>query len=244
MSPRILVVEDAPDILELVCYNLKQAGLEPIPLEDGENLLKRVEEEPADLIVLDLMLPGMDGLEVCRWLKQKPDIRDIPVLMLTARAEEVDRIVGLELGADDYLVKPFSPRELVLRIKAILRRAEEVCCDPKLIEQALINLVDNALKYTPEGGAVHILARPFVEERAQGGIAVEIKDTGLGIPSEDLGRIFERFYRVDKGRSRAQGGTGLGLSIVRHIVEAHGERVYVESELGKGSTFGFTLPVA
>lgn len=124
MSGKILVVEDDPDIQELVCYNLQQAGLETIAVEGGEAAIDRLEVEAVEMIVLDLMLPGMDGLEVCRWLKQQPQLREIPVLMLTARAEEVDRIVGLELGADDYVVKPFSPRELVLRVRAVLRRAE------------------------------------------------------------------------------------------------------------------------
>lgn len=120
---RILVVEDEPDIVEVVSYNLKQAGLEVDSVENGETALERVEDSKPDLIILDLMLPGIDGLEVCRLLKQSP-AKDIPVMMLTAKAEEVDRIVGLELGADDYVIKPFSPRELVLRVRAILRRAD------------------------------------------------------------------------------------------------------------------------
>ncbi len=125
MNGRILVVEDEPDILELVSYNLKQAGYEVLEAEDGETGLKLAEEKAPIIIVLDLMLPGLDGLEVCRLFKKKATTQNVPVLMLTARAEEVDRIVGLELGADDYMVKPFSPRELVLRIKAILRRSED-----------------------------------------------------------------------------------------------------------------------
>ena len=120
----------------------------------------------------------------------------------------------------------------------------EVHCDPKLVEQALLNLVDNAVKYTPEGGTVRLGARVPDVAREGEKVTLEVEDTGIGIPSEDLGRVFERFYRVDKGRSRAMGGTGLGLSIVRHAVEAHGEQVFVESELGKGSKFGFTLPLA
>ena len=124
MSARILVIEDEPDILELICYNLKQAGFQVEGAEDGESALELIEEKPVDLIVLDLMLPGIDGLEVCRLLKQNAEYKDLPVLMLTARTEEVDRIVGLELGADDYVIKPFSPRELVLRIRAILRRVK------------------------------------------------------------------------------------------------------------------------
>jgi two-component system phosphate regulon response regulator PhoB len=124
MGTRILVVEDEPDIVEVVGYNLRQAGYEVLVAEDGETGLKTAEQSRPDLIVLDLMLPGIDGLEVCRLLKQRERTRDIPVVMLTARAEEVDRIVGLELGADDYVIKPFAPRELVLRIRAVLRRPE------------------------------------------------------------------------------------------------------------------------
>lgn len=119
---RVLIVEDEPDILELLNYNLQQAGFEVYTAGDGEEGLRLVEEKIPDLVVLDLMLPGMDGLELCRLVKQRASLRQVAVLMLTAKAEEIDRIVGLELGADDYLTKPFSPRELILRIKAILRR--------------------------------------------------------------------------------------------------------------------------
>ena len=124
MKDTVLIVEDEPDILDLVSYNLRQAGFAVLEAEDGEKALVTIEEEVVNLVVLDLMLPGIDGLEVCRLLKQGACNRELPILMLTARTEEVDRIVGLELGADDYLVKPFSPRELVLRIRAILRRAQ------------------------------------------------------------------------------------------------------------------------
>jgi len=122
----ILVVEDEEDILDLISYNLKQAGFSIIAVESGEEALEVASEENFSLVLLDLMLPGIDGLEVCRLIRAKPETKNIPVLMLTARTEEVDRIVGLELGADDYLTKPFSPRELVLRVRAILRRAEVV----------------------------------------------------------------------------------------------------------------------
>ncbi len=121
---KILVVEDEPDILEMVRYNLDQAGLDVATAEDAERALQCVQEVLPDLIILDLMLPGIDGLDMCRQLKQNAQTRHIPILMLTARKEEVDRIVGLALGADDYVVKPFSPRELVLRVQAILRRSQ------------------------------------------------------------------------------------------------------------------------
>ena len=109
-----------------------------------------------------------------------------------------------------------------------------------LLEQVLINLLDNAIKYTPEDGKVEI----SVTEETKQEILFSVRDDGIGIPREDLSRIFERFYRVDKGRSQEMGGTGLGLSIVKHIVQAHQGRVWAESQLGKGSTFYFTLPKA
>ncbi|MDA0748245.1 MAG: response regulator transcription factor [bacterium] len=124
MNGKILLVEDEPDILEIIRYNLDQAGFSVVCTEDGEAGLEAVQKELPDLIVLDLMLPGIDGLEVCKVLKQHVETREVPILMLTARVEEVDRIVGLELGADDYMAKPFSARELVLRIRAILRRSK------------------------------------------------------------------------------------------------------------------------
>ena len=125
MTGNILVVEDEVDIQEIVSYNLEKAGFTVAAVESGEAALELIRKGLPDLIVLDLMLPGMDGLDVCRLLKQDAETRDLPILMLTARAEEVDRVVGLELGADDYVVKPFSARELTLRIQAILRRLAE-----------------------------------------------------------------------------------------------------------------------
>jgi two-component system phosphate regulon response regulator PhoB len=121
----ILVVEDEEDILELVAFNLEQAGLRVLRAGDGMEALERSRRERPDLVVLDLMLPKMDGKEVCRRLRQAEETRRIPVLMLTARAEEMDRIIGFEIGADDYMTKPFSARELVLRVQAILRRGHE-----------------------------------------------------------------------------------------------------------------------
>lgn len=120
---RILVVEDDADILQLLTFTFESAGFEVRTATTGrEGLDMALQRKPA-LVLLDLMLPGMTGLDVCRELKRLPETGDVPVIMLTARGEEVDRIVGLELGADDYVVKPFSPRELVLRIRAVLKRA-------------------------------------------------------------------------------------------------------------------------
>lgn len=118
----ILVVEDDKDIAELIAYNLKAAGFQTSVTPDGTSALKSIEEKPPRLIVLDLMLPDMDGIEVCKYLRANEPTKNIPVVIVTAKGEEIDRLVGFELGADDYIVKPFSPRELVLRIKAIFRR--------------------------------------------------------------------------------------------------------------------------
>jgi two-component system alkaline phosphatase synthesis response regulator PhoP len=121
----LLVVEDEEDLRELLVYNLARDGYRVTAVESGEQgLLKAMKEKP-DLIVLDLMLPGMDGLEVCRSLKNQKDTAGIPIVMLTAKGEESDIVAGLELGSDDYITKPFSPRVLVARIKAVLRRKQE-----------------------------------------------------------------------------------------------------------------------
>ena len=128
---RILVVDDEEDILELVKYNLAKEGFPVECVETGEAALEAVEADPPDLIVLDLMLPGVDGLEVCRQLKVAPDTKNVPIVMLTAKGEEADIVTGLELGADDYVTKPFAPRVLLARIRAVLRRRsrEQVSTD-------------------------------------------------------------------------------------------------------------------
>ena len=120
---KILVVEDEPDISKLVSYNLAQERFKVLTAEDGEQALKVIQREKPNLVVLDLMLPGLSGIEVCRILRDRPETAKLPILMLTAKASETDRVVGLEMGADDYLAKPFSPREMVARVRAILRRA-------------------------------------------------------------------------------------------------------------------------
>jgi len=119
---RILVVEDEPDILELVRFHLAQAGWRVETASTGNEALASLRRRAPDLVVLDLMLPDVSGTEICRVMRADPALAEVPVVMLTARAEEVDRVVGFELGADDYVTKPFSPRELVLRLRAMLRR--------------------------------------------------------------------------------------------------------------------------
>ncbi len=124
MKPKILVVDDEPEAVELLEFNLKQAGYVVTTAGDGAEALKRARSQTPDLIVLDVMLPEMDGFEICKSLRLDPATSKVPIIMLTAKAAEIDRVLGLELGADDYLTKPFSPRELLLRIKKILSRTQ------------------------------------------------------------------------------------------------------------------------
>ena len=124
MAGKILIVEDDKNILKLIRYNLEKEGFDCITTITGEDALKTLDTESVDLVILDIMLPTIDGLEVCRRIRKEQAYAHIPIIMLTAKGEEVDKVVGFELGADDYMVKPFSPRELILRIKAILKRGK------------------------------------------------------------------------------------------------------------------------
>jgi phosphate regulon transcriptional regulator PhoB len=121
---KILVVEDEPDIRKLVHYNLAQERFKVLEAEDGEQALKILQRDKPDLVILDLMLPGVSGLELCRAVRARPETARLPILMLTAKAGEADKVIGLEMGADDYLGKPFSPREMIARVRALLRRTE------------------------------------------------------------------------------------------------------------------------
>jgi phosphate regulon transcriptional regulator PhoB len=142
VKQKILIVDDEPDALELVGFNLKRAGFDTLSASDGQEALRKARESSPDLMVLDLMLPEIDGLELCRMLRSDPLTRSLPIIMLTAKAAEVDRVLGLELGADDYLTKPFSPRELILRIRNVLgrREGEKASTDTLRVGQIVIDL--------------------------------------------------------------------------------------------------------
>jgi two-component system alkaline phosphatase synthesis response regulator PhoP len=125
LASSILIVDDEPSICELLAFNLSKAGYSTLEADNGSRALELVKTAKPDLIILDLMLPGIDGLEVCRILKGQQPTAGIPIIMVTAKSDEVDKIIGLELGADDYMTKPFSPREVVARVKAVLRRSQK-----------------------------------------------------------------------------------------------------------------------
>jgi len=157
-APRILVVEDERDIAALVAYHLTKEGYRVRTASGGAEALDAVAEERPDLVVLDVMLPGYSGLDVLREIRRRPDLADLPVVMLTARREENDRITGLELGADDYVTKPFSPQELVLRIRAVLRRAQSppVTGASRILRGGPIAVDLNAMRVEVDGAEVQL----------------------------------------------------------------------------------------
>src|SRR5438876_8730956 len=147
---KILIIEDESDVADLLTLNLRKAGFRISTAADGASGLQKARDDRPDFIVLDLMLPKMAGLEVCKILKSDPATRHIPIMMLTAKAEEIDRIVGLEFGADDYVTKPFSPREVILRIQAILRRGETKPGEERLSAGSIV--IDPARHHVSVGG--------------------------------------------------------------------------------------------
>ncbi len=134
-TKKILIVDDEPDLAELVSYNLKKEGFEVSSASDGEEALKKIRKGNFNLVILDLMLPGIQGMELCRILRNDLKTKYLAIIMLTAKGEDVEKILGLEMGADDYIAKPFSPRELVARVKAVLRRSGE-----KTVEESVIHI--------------------------------------------------------------------------------------------------------
>ena len=153
MKPKILLVEDDANLVELLRYNLESAGFDVVQTGDGEEALMLADEEKPDLVILDWMIANLSGIEVCRRLRRAPETASLPIVMLTARADEADRIRGLETGADDYLTKPFSPRELIARIHAVLRRLRPALAGGAL-DYAGISMDTSAHRVTRDGQAV------------------------------------------------------------------------------------------
>lgn len=181
-TKKILVVDDEPDIVELVSYNLIKEGFEIIAALDGEDALAKIRNHSFDFVILDLMLPGLQGMELCRIVRNDPKTKNIPIIMLTAKGEEIDRILGLEIGADDYMAKPFSPRELVARVKAVLRRAAEKQTDAKTLK--LGNLLIDREAYTV----------------LKDGIALSLSTTEFRLLlylAERMGKVFSRDQLLD-----------------------------------------------
>lgn len=229
MPERILVVDDEDAIIQLLSYNLKRAGYEVIAAQNGEEGLKLARSESPDLIILDLMLPGMDGFDVCKELRKSTDT---PILILTARGEEIDRVVGFEIGADDYVAKPFSPRELVGRVKAILRRSRrepEPAADYGADNQIFGNLTVNFVTYevTRDGRKVDLTPTEF-----------QILKTLCQHP----GRVFSRDELVDRVMGADFFGDVRTVDVhIRHlrakIEEEPSLPKYIETVRGAGYKF-------
>jgi phosphate regulon transcriptional regulator PhoB len=161
MKPKILIVDDEKDILELVSYNLKKEGFGISMSTDGEDSLRRVKHEKYDLIILDLMLPGIQGMELCRILKSAEETSFVPIIMLTAKNEELDKVLGLEMGADDYITKPFSPRELIARVKAVLRRTHEKPAKDKIVKIGDLEINTDTYQVVKRGEQLKLSATEF-----------------------------------------------------------------------------------
>jgi two-component system, OmpR family, phosphate regulon response regulator PhoB len=221
---RIVVVDDERDLLKVLDFNLCQAGHEVRTAADGREGLRLVQSELPDLVLLDLMLPELPGTEVCKALKRDPTTKDIPILMLTARGEEVDRIVGFELGADDYVVKPFSVRELLLRIDAILRRVKGGLASGPTIQFGRLRI----------DVAAH---RIWVDDREVDLTAIEFKL---------LVTLHERKNRVQSRSVLLDDVWGIQADITTRTVDTHVKRLrekiaplgdYVETVRGVGYRF-------
>jgi two-component system, OmpR family, phosphate regulon response regulator PhoB len=155
VKPRVLIVEDEEAQAEMLRYNCEREGFEPIVAHDGETALEAVDEHQPDLVLLDWMLPGASGVSVCQRLRKRDDTRTLPVIILTARGEEGDRVRGLECGADDYVVKPFSPSELIARMRAVLRRARPALTEDRLVYGDIVMDL-SAHRVTRGGRTVHL----------------------------------------------------------------------------------------
>jgi two-component system alkaline phosphatase synthesis response regulator PhoP len=180
---KILIVEDEANIRQLLRYNLEKEGFQVMEAIDGIQGLRTAQREKPDLVLLDLMLPGMDGLEVCRTLKGAPATSALPIIMLTAKAEEIDKIIGLELGSDDYMTKPFSPRELTARIKAVLRRSQKETALPGELQVGRLRF--NFSRYEVSMGGVKLELTPKEYEL-------------LKMLATNLGKVFTREQLLEK----------------------------------------------
>ena len=223
---KLLLVEDDPDLLEVLRLTVEGEGYQPVLARNGEEALKLARRHDPDLVVLDLMLPGMDGIEVCREFRADPSLKAVPILMLTAKAEESDVVLGLGVGADDYLAKPARPKELLARVKTLLRRAQPR--DPTVTDEVLVrgDLVIDPVRFEVRSGDWHVRLTPT---------EFRLLQTLAAHP----GRVFRRNELLDHAV-----GTGVvvtertidtHIKSVRHKLDEHGERI--ETIRGVGYSF-------
>jgi two-component system phosphate regulon response regulator PhoB len=203
MAERILVVDDEPDLLELVRVNLRQAGYEVVTAETGREALECLRRSQPELIVLDLMLPDLSGTELCRQVRSDPETSWLPIIMLTAKTDEVDRVVGLELGADDYVTKPFSPRELVLRVRAVLRRRTPEQHGERSLQHGKLRIDPQRHRCFVDGEEVQLTAKEF----------------------ELLRSLMERPGRVQTRDQLLDDVWGTDIAVTRRTIDTHLKRL-------------------
>jgi len=201
-NPRILIIEDDPSIVELLRYNLETAGFDITVAMDGETGISATLEGPLDLVILDLMLPHISGLEICRQIRMSPITKHLPLIMLTAKGEEHDRIRGLDSGADDYVVKPFSPKELISRIHALLRRSQNLSTDNELTYSNIVMNLDRH-RVDRAGNNIHLGPTEFRLLKAL---------------MEKPGRVYSRELLLDKV-------WGQGIYVEARTVDVHIRRL-------------------
>jgi len=227
MSAKILIVDDEPHIVELVKFNLETEGFKIIEAFDGNQAIELAHSQKPDLIILDLMLPGIEGLQVCKELRAAKDTRDIPIIMLTARSEEIDKILGLEIGADDYITKPFSPRELTARVKAVLRRATAADNNQNIIKIGDIVIDTEKYEVLVNGKKQEFTPKQF-----------EL----LKMLASNPGKVFTREYLLENIWGYDYLGDTRTVDVhIRHIrqkIEKDSEKpVYIETIRGIGYKF-------
>ena len=223
-SDTILAVDDEVHILELISFNLKAAGYHVVTALTGEEALKRCEVEKPSLVLLDIMLPGIDGLEVCRRLKGDRTTSNIPIIMLTARGDEVDKILGLELGADDYITKPFSVRELAARVKSLLRRvAPQQESEPQTLRAGDIMIDITNYEAFKGGEKLSLTLKEF-----------EL----LKVLVLSRGKVLTRDFLLDRIWGYEYSGETRTVDVhIRHLRQKLGEEPYIETVRGVGYRF-------
>lgn len=223
MTISVLIADDEPNQLELLSFNLGQEGYSVIKATDGRQALETAEEQQPDIVLLDWMMPEMSGIEVCRALRAKTETRHIPVIMLTARGEEGDRTLGLDVGADDYVTKPFSPRELVLRVRAVLRRSRPSLFD-EVLEFEDLKLFPASMTVERGGERVELGPKEFrilallLERPGQVYSRAQLLDHvwGHGVYVEDR-TVDVHLSRLRKALNRLPGGRGERPDLIRTV---------------------------